>query len=58
VSPLRPEHVGVNGKRLLVSEQSGEIRRAILTLKAIVADDRPAWRQCPALRGDTLDMAA
>ena len=58
VRPLRPEHVGVNGKGLLVAEQSGEIRRAILTLKAIVADDRTARRQRPALRRDALDMTA
>ena len=55
---LRPEHVAVDHQRLLVAEEAGEVGRAVLALEAIVADDRAARRQRPALRRDALDVTA
>src|SRR5208282_882385 len=55
---LGPEHVAVDGERLLVAEQSGEIGRAVFAFKAVVADNRAAGRQRPPLSRNALDMTA
>ena len=55
---MRSEHIAVDHERLLVAEQPGEIDRAVLALKPIVADHRGAWRQRPPLRRDALDMTS
>jgi len=54
---LGPEHVAVDGERLFVVEQFGEIGGAGLALEAVVADHRAAGRQGAALDGDALDVA-
>ena len=53
---LRPEHVAVDDEILLVAEQPGEIRRAVLANEAVVARHLSAGRQRTTLLRHPLDM--
>jgi hypothetical protein len=54
---LGTEHVAVDGKRLLVAEQPGDIGLTVLTLETVVAAHIAAGRQGAALGSDALDVA-
>jgi hypothetical protein len=54
---LRPEHVAIDGERLLIAEQPGEIGGTVLAFEAIITDYLATGRQATPLGGDALDMA-
>src|SRR5665213_3280995 len=55
---LRAEHVAVDDKGILGSEQIGKRRRSALALEGIILFDLAARRQPAPLLRDALDMAA
>src|SRR4029077_16646751 len=55
---LRPEHVAVDGERLLVFEQSSEVDNAFFAFEAIVANERSTGRQRTSLSREAFDVAA
>jgi len=55
---LRSEHVAVGDQGLLVAEQAGEVRDAVLGHEPVVADHLATRRQGAALGGDARKVAA